>query len=92
MVPGSEEGERLAPTGRKGFSFLATLPSGSKTPFRAVSGVVLVGRRLPPGPDHWSLEDEMVSARHARLTLDDGGVWIEDLQSANGTWVDGKRI
>ncbi len=82
----------MASTGRKGFSFLATLPSGSKTPFRADSGVVLVGRRLPPGPDHWSLEDEMVSARHARLTLDDGGVWIEDLQSANGTWVDGKRI
>ncbi|MCX6566221.1 MAG: FHA domain-containing protein [Candidatus Aminicenantes bacterium] len=52
----------------------------------------MVGRRLPAGPGHWNLDDEMVSGRHARLTLDGDGIWIEDLNSANGTWVDGKRI
>lgn len=34
----------------------------------------------------------MVSGRHARLTLESDGIWIEDLNSANGTWVDGKKI
>ncbi len=34
-----------------------------------------------------------VSARHARLTRrDDGTVWVEDLGSTNGTYVDGERV
>jgi adenylate cyclase len=33
-----------------------------------------------------------VSSRHARITIEGGGAWIEDLASSNGTWLDGKRI
>ncbi len=33
-----------------------------------------------------------VSARHCRLSWRDGGWWLEDLQSANGTWGDGESI
>jgi predicted component of type VI protein secretion system len=39
-----------------------------------------------------SLDDPLVSRRHALLTVTDDGVTIEDLQSRNGVLVNGKRI
>lgn len=39
-----------------------------------------------------TLPDLEVSRRHAVLRTDDGAVWLEDLESANGTWVNGRRI
>ncbi|MEY4064960.1 MAG: hypothetical protein RIR26_1168, partial [Pseudomonadota bacterium] len=36
--------------------------------------------------------DSMVSRTHARLTLEKGRLWIEDLGSRNGTFVNGKKI
>ncbi|MCX6907693.1 MAG: serine/threonine-protein kinase, partial [Verrucomicrobia bacterium] len=38
------------------------------------------------------LNDEQVSARHAKLVIHDQEVFIEDLGSANGTFVNGQRI
>ena len=38
------------------------------------------------------IDDESVSRRHARISLGDEGVTIEDLGSKNGTYVDEKRI
>ena len=37
-------------------------------------------------------EDEYVSSRHAQITPADGGAWVEDLGSTNGTFVNGSRI
>ncbi len=33
-----------------------------------------------------------VSRRHARIAVDDGGLRIEDLQSTNGTLVNGEAV
>jgi adenylate cyclase len=66
--------------------------SGEKAKFQTESDIVLIGRRLPPRPDHLGLEDDLVSSNHARITLESDGVYVEDLNSANGTWVDGKKI
>ncbi|GIK36217.1 MAG: adenylate cyclase [Chloroflexota bacterium] len=36
--------------------------------------------------------DNTVSRRHARLSQENGAVWLEDLGSTGGTWVNGQRI
>jgi hypothetical protein len=36
--------------------------------------------------------DEFASGRHARIEARSDGVWVEDLGSTNGTYVNGERI
>jgi pSer/pThr/pTyr-binding forkhead associated (FHA) protein len=36
--------------------------------------------------------DEFASAHHARIEAARDGVWILDLNSTNGTWVNGERL
>ncbi|HEY3354160.1 MAG TPA: FHA domain-containing protein [Polyangia bacterium] len=36
--------------------------------------------------------DALVSRNHAELTVEDGGLWVTDLGSANGTFVGGVRV
>lgn len=38
------------------------------------------------------LEEESVSKQHARLTCENGRFVIEDLESSNGTFLNGRRI
>jgi len=38
------------------------------------------------------LLDPLVSRHHARLDLDDGVVYVTDLQSSNGTFLNGSRV
>src|SRR5687767_10730118 len=38
------------------------------------------------------LSEGQASRRHAKLTVADDGVWLEDLGSANGTFVNGVQI
>ncbi|NTU47751.1 MAG: FHA domain-containing protein [Syntrophobacteraceae bacterium] len=39
-----------------------------------------------------SFSDPTVSHRHALISFEDGEVWIEDLQSANGVHINGRKI
>jgi pSer/pThr/pTyr-binding forkhead associated (FHA) protein len=36
--------------------------------------------------------DEFASARHARIEMRGDGVWVQDLDSTNGTYVNGSRV
>jgi len=38
------------------------------------------------------LVEDMVSRKHARINLQTDGIWIEDLGSTNGTFVNGEKI
>ena len=39
-----------------------------------------------------ALQDPTVSRRHLQLEFDGERIWLQDLGSLNGTWVDGRRI
>ncbi len=39
-----------------------------------------------------NLDDPSVSRRHARITVNEGGITLLDLRSSNGTYVNGERI
>src|SRR4051812_44956246 len=63
-------------------------------------GQVLSEHPLPPGAElvvgrsegrGLTIADGSVSRLHARLVADGEGVYVEDLGSANGTFVDGTR-
>ena len=50
---------------------------------------VMVGREQP---SDLRVNDPSVSRQHARFHWIEGRMTVEDLQSKNGTWVDGKRV
>ena len=52
-------------------------------------GVIMIGR----GSDcQLILDDDYVSTRHARVVSSPNGIYVEDLGSTNGTYVNGQRI
>lgn len=88
-------------TGAAGRGAPAAGPAG-RTARLLVTDGTLRGRSLPLGTSAAVLgraptstlviEDDFASNRHARIFPREGGWWVEDLGSTNGTYVDGKRI
>ncbi len=73
-----------------GPSYLLVLEGDSSWRFPLpASGVVLVGR---DSEADLRLRDDSISRRHARLVLNGAEVRIVDLDSANGTLVNGRRV
>jgi DNA-binding NtrC family response regulator/pSer/pThr/pTyr-binding forkhead associated (FHA) protein len=80
--PGSRDGSRR--------SYLLVLEGGgSRMCHLPPNGTVLIGR-VPEA--ELQLSDESVSRRHARITLAGGEASISDLESFNGTKVNGEKI
>jgi DNA-binding NtrC family response regulator len=50
---------------------------------------VIVGRASPADV---AIRDVSLSRQHACFEVIDGKVWVEDLHSTNGTWINGDRI
>jgi pSer/pThr/pTyr-binding forkhead associated (FHA) protein len=38
------------------------------------------------------IEDEFTSSHHARVFIEAGRVWVEDLESTNGTLLNGRAV
>ena len=71
-----------------GFVHAATLVCDGQA-HMLCEGTNVVGR----APDsRVVLADPTVSRHHALITINDGTIWIKDLDSKNGTFVDGERI
>ena len=94
--PGAQELEQPLPPPRKtkrtrGEPRILTITQGSQTGQSAelADGVILIGR----GADaQLSLDDDYVSTRHARVVSGENGIYLEDLGSTNGSYVNGQRI
>lgn len=81
---------KLNPTGSKGGTasgICRLLYRGAEIHF--ASGDYIFGRS--PSVD-LVIEDPLASRRHARLSVRDGSVTIEDLDSINGVYVNGERL
>ncbi len=50
----------------------------------------LIGKQT--GADYVIQDNRTISRKHARLYWDDGSYWLEDLNSSNHVFVDGRRI
>jgi pSer/pThr/pTyr-binding forkhead associated (FHA) protein len=67
------------------------ISQGNQTGLAAdlAGGMIMIGR----GADcQLILEDDYVSTRHARVVSTPNGIYVEDLGSTNGTYVNGQRI
>ena len=94
--PGAQELEQPVPPQKKtkrtrGAPRVLTITQGSQAGQSAAlaDGVILIGR----GADcQIILDDDYVSTRHARVVSGENGVYVEDLGSTNGSYVNGQRI
>jgi FHA domain-containing protein len=65
-----------------------SLEEGGEFPLN--SAPVTVGRG---GQNDLVLDgDEFASARHVRIEVRGDGIWVQDLESTNGTYVNGSRV
>jgi pSer/pThr/pTyr-binding forkhead associated (FHA) protein len=85
-VPNSN-GSPPAP-GRRGLRFISGKYRGEEFPLEE-GKTVTIGRSSDLD---MVLVEEMVSRKHARIHLDGGTITIEDLESTNGTFVNGEKI
>ena len=71
-----------------------SLPLQPSKQFETESNSIIFGRN--PSPDQHVdidlVEDDHISHIHACLTFENNEYWIEDLDSVNGTWVNGVEI
>jgi len=58
--------------------------------FRLLPGAIKTVGRAPRAD--FVVDAPLVSRLHCRLTLQDNGVLVEDLDSTNGTFVNGSRV
>ena len=68
-------------------------PPNLQKRFVTAANSVIFGRPSTGQPVDMDLTpDTTVSRRHARLTYESGSLWLEDLNSKYGTWVNGQQI
>lgn len=66
-----------------------TLNQGTKKETIEVNEFLTIGRSENV---HFSVDDDFVSQRHARIERKPGGFFLRDLQSRNGTFINGAQI
>jgi FHA domain len=92
LAPSAAAGVRAAPrgprTGRLVVVKSPDLPEGEQ--FELDSAQLTIGRGRQN--DIAVASDEYASARHARFEPRQDGVWVQDLGSTNGTYLNGTRL
>ena len=83
------QGKGLSNQKKVGISITQKTEQGQEREFHFYQTEVLIGRHA-----HCDLTivDEIVSAQHARLSYHHGRWWLEDLNSTNGTFLNGSKL
>jgi hypothetical protein len=91
-VPRAVPASRRAPKGKRGAvgRLVIIQPRANKGAAFAVGPEITVGRA--PNCSVSMPDDTFASQLHARVFVRDRAVWLEDLDSTNGTFVNGRRI
>ncbi len=84
--PGTRDGQAPAPHVRIAFTVLDGAQKDQV--FLITQAVTVIGR----AEGALRIADPRVSGRHAQVELSGGEVWLRDLGSTNGTFVNGARI
>ncbi|MFC9771858.1 MULTISPECIES: FtsK/SpoIIIE domain-containing protein [unclassified Pseudarthrobacter] len=87
-LPLRKQLSRVAAEAEAGLALAVHSGSGAGTVVALARGTFTIGR----SGARISLDDAEMSREHAKLTVTDTGIFIEDLDSSNGTWVDGRRV
>ncbi len=82
-------GEKLMDQAPPGPCLTILTKEHSSIIFPLQKGKSTIGRNLK---NSIILNDEHVSTYHAAVTINDDACWIEDLNSRNGVYVNGKKI
>jgi hypothetical protein len=87
---------REAPVNAKRGLVLSGAAANGKLVSFPLEVAALEGQGISLGRDaalvDYSIDDDLISRRHARFTYADGKVRIEDLNSTNGTFVNGRQV
>jgi ABC-type multidrug transport system ATPase subunit len=89
-IPDAKPDEEHGTTQQAAPEHLALLRGSLGTKRMVVGEGGVIGREA--GQVEFVLDHPHVSRRHAQLTVDGDGVWLKDLDSANGTHVNGRRV
>ncbi len=83
-----QQGELLISRQPPPLTIIKTVADGEKSQ-RYIQPVIILGRE--PGCD-FSLDDQTVSSKHARLAYRQQQWWLEDMASTNGTFLNGDAV
>lgn len=84
------------------FTHITIMIAGFKNPILKLRGdqEIRVGRQVEASMIRWNNldldiydgEQKTISRRHCHLYPQNGLFWLEDLDSSNGTWLNGRRL
>ena len=89
---GSVADRGAAPSGTPSARLVLVEAGGSGLPVGSEFVLVANGTLGRTEPNSIVIPDPAVSARHCRLSFRKGQWWVEDLGSANGTYLNGKPV
>ena len=89
-VRGAGRGVGSKKIARGALTFVVTEPKDQRGQTYTLSNVLNVGRLED---NHIVInQDSFISSHHARIEVRPEGVWVVDLQSTNGSFVNGQRV
>jgi ABC transport system ATP-binding/permease protein len=94
-IPAQDPSTSAGAGGTVSESYAVQLNGDETRLFEVTEKGLLVGRQVPganPPPDVPLRQEGTASRRHARVFIEDGQCWVEDLGSTNGTFVDSRPI